>query len=211
MRLALFDFDGTLCRENSWHIFLRQELKCITAHSLFLGIAIVSRRLGLIRSETLKNIALTPFRGWTREQLNRHGSALYLQHLSPALNPVALEELEKCRRNGFHPVVVSGAFDFILQQFCLSHDFKDWESTRVAFDGPNCCGRLEGAEMRGNEKVKWLEKRFKYQYVDWNSSIAFSDEISDLPMLRMVGSGFLVGKTKVEKVTLPKGIKKGTW
>lgn len=211
MRLALFDFDGTLCRVNSWQVLLRRELARPTPRSLWLAAAIATRRLRLIRSETLKDVALGAFRGWSRAELDRHGAEFYAQHLAPVLIPAALKELAARREAGFQPVVISGAFDFLLRPFCEAHGVADWECTRVAFDGPRCQGRLAGPEMRGAAKVEWLARRFAGQPVDWAGSVAFSDELSDLPMLQRAGTGYLVGDREPLTAALPAGVQRGAW
>lgn len=211
MRLALFDFDGTLCRVNSWQVLLRRELARPTPRSVWLAAAIALRQLRLIRSETLKDVALGAFRGWSHPQLDRHGAEFYARHLAPVLIPAAVRELESRRQAGFHPVVISGAFDFLLRPFCGAHGVTDWECTRVAFDGPTCLGRLAGPEMRGPAKVDWLRHRFAAQPVDWAGSVAYSDELSDLPLLQIAGTGYLVGTREAATVALPAGVQRGAW
>lgn len=211
IRLALFDFDGTLCRVNSWQVLLRRQLVRPTPAAVWLAGAIALRQVRLLRSETLKDVALAKFRGWSRAELNRFGADFYGECLRPVLFPAALAELERLRTAGFRVVVISGAFDFLLAPFCETHGVTDWECTRVAFDGERCAGRLGGAEMRGEAKVAWLERHFAGQTVDWAGSVAYSDELSDLPMLRRVGTGWLVGDRVPRTTGLPDGIQWGAW
>jgi HAD superfamily hydrolase (TIGR01490 family) len=211
VKLALFDFDGTLCRVNSWQVLLRKLVARPSVEAARLTVAIAARQARLIRSERLKDITLARFRGWTRAELDRYGQQFYSAWLQPALLPAALTELDRCRADGFRVVVISGAFDFLLAPFCAAHSIADWESTRIAFAADRCLGRLAGPEMRGDEKVGFLRRHFANEPVDWAASVAYSDELSDLPMLQAVGTGFVVGDHLARDAELPAGLKWGSW
>lgn len=202
MKLALFDFDGTLCRENSWKVFLRDRLSRPGGHWPWLAMATLARMVRLAESEGLKNAALRGYRGSDASVLGEVGEDLYRLHLAPRMYRQAIETLENCRREGFRVLVISGAFDFMLAPFCREHGVDEWRGTSVGYIGGRCTGQLECGEMRGDEKVRWLEEHLGGADVDWEASVAFSDEVVDLPMLRLVGKGFLVGKGRglVDKV-----------
>ena len=210
-RLAIFDFDGTLCRVNSWQVMLRWQVTRSSFKAVKLAGAVALRQLRLISSETLKDVALADFRGWSRTELERFGKDRYEQSLRPQLVPAALAELDRCRAAGRQVVVVSGAFDFLLAPFCAAHGISDWEATRVAFAGERCLGRLAGVEMRGEAKVEYLRRVWADVDVDWAGSVAYSDELSDLPMLTLAGTGFVVGDRVPRHTCLPAGLAWGTW
>jgi len=65
--------------------------------------------------------------------------------------------------------------------------------------------------MRAEEKVKFLQQQFVDTPVDWSASVAYSDELTDLPMLRCVGNGFLVGGHIARSAKLPAGLRWGAW
>jgi len=125
MRLALFDFDGTLCRVNSWHVLLRWLLRERRPASLKLGLALVARQARLISSESLKNIAFDRFRDGSRDELDALGRQIYENHLRPEVIPVSLATLLQHRTDGFRVVVISGALDFLLEPFCKEHGLVD--------------------------------------------------------------------------------------
>ena len=211
MRLALFDFDGTLCRVNSWHVLLRWLLRERRPASLKLGLALAARQARLISSASLKNVALARFSDASRDELDALGRRIYENHLRPEVIPAALATLQRHRTDGFRVVVISGAFDFLLEPFCREHGLVDRVGTGLAWDGDRCRGRLGGPEMRAEEKVKFLQRNFADTPVDWSASVAYSDELTDLPMLRCVGNGFVVGGHISRSATLPAGLRWGSW
>ena len=165
-RLALFDFDGTLCRGNSYHLLL-VDLLCSSPRS-FLRIApwFVVRQLRLIPGPALKNAVLAEFRGWPRARLADFGRAFYARRLRPRLMVKAIAEMDKRRTEGFVLVIVSGAFDFLLAPFCAEHCIGVCAGTKCDFSGDTCLGRLAGAEMRGEVKRQFLHAQFAEQGVD---------------------------------------------
>jgi HAD superfamily hydrolase (TIGR01490 family) len=211
MRLALFDFDRTLCRVNSWHVFLRWLLRERRPASLKLGLALAVRRVRLISSESLKDIALALFRDGSRDELEALGRQNYGNHLRPEVVLVALAALRRHRTDGFRVVVISVAFNFLLEPFCQEHGLVDRVGTGLARDGDRCLGRLGGPEMRAEEKVKFLRRHFAATPVDWSTSVAYSDELTDLPMLQCVGNGFVVGGRIPRSAAPPAGLKWGSW
>jgi HAD superfamily hydrolase (TIGR01490 family) len=193
-RLAIFDFDGTLCSRNSYHVLIKNRLQAGWAPFWGVGFKVVLRRLGLVKSEHLKRKVVAEFKGWSRDKLADFGQFLYKQELRPFLRPAALEELKRCRIEGLLPVVVSGAFDFFVQPFCAEHEIDVYVCTQLAFSLDVCLGCLQEPEMRAEHKRTALRQLFSEYEIDWEGSCAFTDELSDLPLLEMVGRPCLVNR-----------------
>ena len=198
-RLALFDFDGTLCRGNSYHLLLVDLLRGSPRSFLRIAPPFAVRQLRLIPGPVLKNAVLAEFRGWSRAKLADFGRTFYARRLRPRLMTKAIAEMEKLRTEGFVLVIVSGAFEFLLAPFCAEYRISLCAGTQLAFAGDTCLGRLAEEEMRGEGKRRFLQTQFAAQAVDWQASYAFSDELSDLPLFEMVGHRFLVnGKSSIK-------------
>ena len=191
-RLAVFDFDGTLCSRNSYHVLLQDRLRSGLRPCLSITTALALRKLRLMTSEQLKNVVLAGFHGWSAERLGALGQRLYDNDLRPWLRPMAIQELRTRRADGFVAVVVSGAFEFLLRPFCVEYGLEICGCTQVAFSGERCLGHLAGPEMRAEHKCKALRDRFDKEQVDWGGSCAFADEPADLPVFQMVGQPFMV-------------------
>lgn len=203
-KLALFDFDGTICRGNSFHLLVAERIR--SWHGLFQVLpALILRRMRVVRGNVLKNTLLSQFRGWPRTQVRDFGAVFYARKIRPILMRSALAEMALRREQGFQIVVVSGAFDFVLEPYCEEHMVEHRQGTELAYSGEICMGRLRGEEMRGEQKRLWLTNRFAGVSVDWDASFAYSDEWSDVPMLAMVGNPRMIniaGKPPLH-MTLP--------
>lgn len=211
MRVAVFDFDGTLCRINSYHVLLRWTLAQKDYFSVRLGTALAARFAGLKSSQALKCLALSRLRSWTRAEVDSLGRQLYVLHLKPKLIEAGLTELRRRRNDGFRVVLVSGAFDFLLRPFCAEHGLDVFAASEVAFNGDQCLGRLAGEEMLGTKKVNFLMQYFAGNKVDWDESWAYSDELADLPMLRLVGNPVMINAPQRPLSGLPATIRFERW
>ena len=210
-RLAIFDFDGTLCAINSWHIFLKWLLSECRISSARVALTLAARGAGIVSSAALKNVALGRLHRMPRSEVDAVGIRLYQRSIRPRLLPDAINALKQRQERGYRVLVASGAFDFLLQPFCAEYGIREWIATQPAYDGDFCLGRLDGLETRGIEKRRRLLEYLAGQPVAWLDSVAYSDELSDLPLLTLVGTGYLVGNKIGEPVALPAGIRRGSW
>jgi len=211
-RLALFDFDGTLCRLNSYHVFLSWLMKRPTPNSLKLMGAVALRKAGLVGRPTLLNIALGSLKGKTRAEVELIGKSIFKATLLPNLNKMGIAEMQKKRDEGYGLVILSGAFDFILKPFCDFYQIDHWQSTRLAYTNGICCGHLEGPEFLGDEKRIYVQNYFSQSSINWMESCAYSDELVDLPLFSLVGTKILILGHRPQQIPyLPENIKRVIW
>jgi phosphatidylglycerophosphatase C len=210
-RLALFDFDGTLCRLNSYHVFLRWLMRHPTPTSLRLLSTIALRKAGLVTRPALMGMALQSLKGKTRGEIELIGKEIFETKIVPNLNEIGISEMQKRRTDGYDLIVLSGAFDFILKPFCDLYGIDHWRSTRIAYVNSICSGRLEGEEFLGEAKRLYLQGHFIERNIDWAESCAYSDELVDLPLFSMVGTKIFVAGKSQQQIALPDGIQHVFW
>jgi len=170
------------------------------------------RRLRLISSRLLKNMALRCLAGFSRAEVEALGHSLYQQQIKPNLVKDGLLEIARRKEEGYAVLILSGAFNFILSDFCQENQIPHCYSARVAFQGDTCLGCLEGAEMLGPEKLAFLKERpFAEQHVDWAASCAYSDDLTDLALLQRVGQPFLVGSIAKSSLSFPAHFQRVAW
>jgi len=190
-RLALFDFDGTLCAGNTLHLLIRHLLSGRASASRIASWAL-ARKLRFVSSRRFKNGILAALPSGDREALRRLGEELYVQRVRPLLRSRGLAELERRRREGYRVIVVTGAFDFLIGPFCREHELAECLCCAVARDEPSGTWRIDGAEMRGEDKVAAVLGYLGTEPVDWPGSTAYTDDVRDLPLVRMTGQRYLV-------------------
>lgn len=191
--VALFDFDGTLTRRDSFLPYLRQLLG---TPALFLRLLQTSPVLlgylgGWVANDRAKETLLrTCINGWSLERLEQVAHDYARQQLPGLLRPEGMARLDWHRDQGHTCVLVSASLDLYL---------KPW-AARQSFDGLLCSslqvddqgkvnGLLAGENCHGEIKVKlireWLAGR------DVGTLYAYGDTRGDLPMLRMADEGYL--------------------
>jgi HAD superfamily hydrolase (TIGR01490 family) len=210
-RLAIFDFDGTLCRLNSYHVFLRWLMRRPAPISLKIMSATALRKAGLVTRSTLMNIALNSLKGKTRDEVELIGRSIFEKTILPNLNKIGISEMKNKHDEGYDVIILSGAFDFILKPFCDFYEIDHWHSTQITYSNGICTGRLNGIEFLGEAKRRYLQDHFFESKINWPESCAYSDELADLPLLSMVGSKFFVVSNSRRQSSLAEDIQCVHW
>jgi phosphatidylglycerophosphatase C len=211
LRLAIFDFDGTLCRVNSYHVFLKWLMKRPTPIALKVMGVTALRRLKLISRPFLMKIALESLKGKTREEVELIGRSIFEETILPNAHKTALTEMKKKRDAGYTVLILSGAFDFILKPFCDFYEIDHWHSTQILYSNELCTGGIDGIEFLGTAKRDYLVEYFSESNVNWGESCAYSDELTDLPLFSLVGSKFFVLNGSQRDMLLPEDIQCASW
>lgn len=193
-RLALFDFDGTLCADNTLHLFMRHLLANRRGVPGLIGWS-VRRKLRLANSRSFKEGILGLVAGLSEPELDALGGEIYTARVRPRLRKEGLLELAEMQRQGYRVMLVTGAFDFLVAPFCAEFGLGETLCCRVERKHGKCTGRIQGAEMIGGEKVLAIRAALPGAEVDWPQSRAYTDDPSDRPMLALVGTRFHVRGT----------------
>jgi HAD superfamily phosphoserine phosphatase-like hydrolase len=209
--LAIFDFDGTVCRLNSWQVLVRWLLRTGGLTTVRVGLGLAGRAGRVVDRPKLKRIALAHLDGWSRSEVTALGQQLYERQLGPALIPGALDELRRRREAGFRVVIATGAFEFLIRPFCADYGVRDLVAAPLEWSGDRCRGYASRVEVEGIEKLRRVETLLTGEQVSWTASVAYSDDLVDTPVLTRVGCGFLVGGGLPRSAELPPGVLHGTW
>ena len=185
MNLALFDFDGTITRNDTWTPFLRfsaTRRRMIVA-GVLLSPLIVGYKFGWISARRSRPIvAGVAFRGRRAEVVRIFGRK-YAQDILPGLvRRQALDRIEWHKTQGDAVVVVSAALDVYLTHWCESIGVEVI-CTQLEDDGGTLTGRLVGGECCGEEKVKRVRQR--YDLNRYPVIYAYGDTDEDREMLEL--------------------------
>jgi HAD superfamily hydrolase (TIGR01490 family) len=192
-RFAFYDLDGTLVSSNVVTQFVyyvrrlpsrRQALAkgALLAASLpwLGGLELVSRRAF--------NVWFYRFyRGMRRDWLLAMAEGLFETVIRPAIYPGAPALVKRDRAEGFRTVLVTGSPDFALGPVVRYFGFDRLVANCLEFSGGVATGRIRPPVLAGREKVAAIERLCRQYNVDTAESKAYSDSLSDLPMLEAVG------------------------
>jgi len=111
----------------------------------------------------------------------------------PRVFPEMLEEVHTHQDAGRPTFIVSAAGNDVVESLAAVLGMEGGIGTRYEVDSKgNFTGRLEGPFVYGPGKVEAMQRFADRHEIDLGSSYAYSDSLSDLPMLRAVGNPVVV-------------------
>lgn len=98
-----------------------------------------------------------------------------------------VQRLTALRQDGVEPVFVSGSFVELLGPIAKALDVRYVLATHLLNDGQKYSGRIAMPQTIGAGKALAIHSFLADQEVDSRNCWAFGDDISDVPMLELVG------------------------
>ncbi len=190
---AFYDLDGTLVRTNLVHVFgynarnqqglLRSVVRTATTLAsvpFFAAADFYSRRL-------FNDLFFKRYKGESEDRLRYLSEELFENVLKPAIFPGAYELIDKSKRLGLRQVLVTGAIDFTVVPLARHLGLDDWVCNRLEFVDGKATGRLLPPVMAAATKASWMRVYAEREGLSLSDCYSYSDSMSDLPMLSVVG------------------------
>ena len=215
-RLAVFDLDGTITREDSFLAFLlfaytRQPRRWWRAP--LLACAVVMHKTGLKPNDWLKSFFLRHVLGHlTRTAREEMVQAFLPGFLSTHLRNKARDQIHAHRLAGEFILLLSASPDFIVRPIAADLGIEEVICTVCAEDAQTrLTGTLKGGNCYGPEKGRRLEAWLAASGEKWDT-VAYSDHHSDLTLLTNATEGFAVNPTpKLRALVAPLNIPIVDW
>lgn len=195
MRLALFDFDGTLTTRDTLMPFLRYYAGTgpFLAGLLRLAPQLAAYTLRVQRNDVTKESVLRHFlRGVDIDQLQRIGVEFAREQVPTLIQPATMERLRAHRARGDVCVLVSASLDVYVAPWAKAQGFDTVLCSSLELDGGSVTGRLLGRNCYGAEKVNriqtWLAGRKPVNIV------AYGDSRGDREMLALANEAYYRGR-----------------
>lgn len=183
--LALFDFDGTLTRKDTYRRLLRfavGDLRFYAAVAALLP-AFVSYLLGRVPHAELKIRVLTRLLGgWPATRYRELADRFAREEVPRLLRADAVARLRWHRERGDRVIVVSASMRDWLEPFCREQGVE-LLCTEVEIVEARLTGRLAGLNCRGLEKVQRI--RAHVDLARYATVHAYGDSRADRPMLAL--------------------------
>jgi HAD superfamily hydrolase (TIGR01490 family) len=192
-RFAFYDFDGTLTRGNVVRRFAylarRQpargraalkSVKLVLSVPLWIGLDLYSRRL-------FNEAFFREYRGFRKDWLWGQASSLFEDEVKPSLYPAAARLIERDRAAGFSPVLVSGELDFALEPVVRYLRFEGILCNSPEYENGVATGQVVRPLIAEGAKVEAMSRYCRERGGEMAEAKAYSDSLSDLPMLEAAG------------------------
>src|SRR4029079_16217350 len=100
--------------------------------------------------------------------------------------PGAYELVDKSRQLGLRQVLVTGALDITVGPLAKHLKIDDYVTNRLEFVDGSESGRLLPPVMAAATKASWMRIYAEMENLNLSDCYAYSDSMSDLPMLSVV-------------------------
>ncbi len=196
MKLAVFDFDGTLSPQDTLPFLLKQWKKFgyprMKRYRVYASVSGLYLRYKLGRGSR-ENIRKEGMRKFTRifAGMGKKEFREFLQRSSvnilSELSDQIVSEVKKTKAAGYHIVLLSGCYETFLKYVGEALGIDTVIGTEIHYrDG--CVDIKTPLEIvSGEVKTKRLRAYFAGKDVDWAGSVAYADSMSDISILEMVG------------------------
>jgi HAD superfamily hydrolase (TIGR01490 family) len=191
---AFFDLDKTLMAGSSGMQFARiAASQGIVGRRQLLSWGVEHLRYRLrgttdARTGEVLKVARELIRGLPARTIDRMGPEV-MAAILPRVFPQMLEEVYVHQDAGRRTFIVSAAGNGVVEQLAHVLGMDGGIGTRYEIDAEgNFTGSLDGPFVYGEGKVTAMREFASQHGIDLAASYAYSDSLSDLPMLRAVGN-----------------------
>ena len=190
---AFYDLEGTLVRTNLVHtlgFYARNQPGLISSFKKSAA-TLVSLPVFAITDQysrkVFNDLYFKRYKGQSEDRLRFFAQELFETVLKPAIFPGTYELLEKSRSLGLRQVVVTGALDISVNHLMDHLGITEYAANRLEFVNGRATGRLLPPVMAAATKASWIRVYAEREGLSLSDSYAYTDSMSDLPMLSIVG------------------------
>lgn len=197
MKLAIFDFDGTLLMRDTlpvlgkeWMRQKRSRLKYITTYLVIIPLLAIYK-MGLLTRERFKLSVVRKFnrlfRNMSQEEIGAFFAATY-EGMVDLFNPQVLDELKALRAQGYCCILLSGAYSTLLQTVAKNLGIETVIGTELIYQNGIFDHHKELDIIDGPGKLEVLKRVVpSWETVDWQASRSYGDSYSDRFVMEIVG------------------------
>jgi HAD superfamily hydrolase (TIGR01490 family) len=192
---AFFDMDKTLIAENSGSLFFKHRYRqgAMDGWELAKGLAAyLQYKLGILDIQTWTREMMVQFRGQSERALVREANQIFRDLVRPVIYPEAAELVREHREAGHVVVIVSGATKYVVRPLAECLGVKHFLYTRLETENGRFTGRVIEPICFEQGKIYWLQQLVDQQRIDLAKSWFYTDSITDLPLLELVGHPVVV-------------------
>jgi HAD superfamily hydrolase (TIGR01490 family) len=210
--VAFFDLDKTIIAKSSTLAFTRPMFKAGLLSGSTLAKAGIAQAYYQAfgadhdQLERVKEELSAMTKGWDKAEIEALVTETVDEVITPLVYAEALAVIEEHRGRGRRVVVISASPEEIVRPLCRYLGIEDVIATRAGVDDE---GRYTGEielYAYGSGKADAIKAMAEEDGIDLEASYAYSDSITDLPMLEMVGHPIVVNPdTELAAVAAERG------
>jgi HAD superfamily hydrolase (TIGR01490 family) len=190
---AFYDLEGTLVSTNLVHTLgfyaqrqqglwqtVKKSAETLAKLPFFAATDFYSRNV-------FNEVFFRSYKGLSEDRLRYFSDDLFEKVLKPAIYDGTFELIETSKKIGLRQVVLTGALDFTIERLMDYLGIDEVAPNRLEFVNGYATGRILPPVMASATKAIWIREYAEREGINLSDSYAYSDSISDLPMLSIVG------------------------
>ena len=190
---AFYDLEGTLVSTNLVHtlaFYSRRQQGILSTVKKSIGTLAKLPLFGitdLYSRNVFNEFFFQSYKGESEDRLRYFSDELFEEVLKPAIFDGTAELIAQSKKIGQKQIVISGALDFTIARLMDYLGIEEYAANRLEFVNGFATGRILPPVMASATKAKWMREYSEKNDISLSESYAYSDSISDLPMLSIVG------------------------
>lgn len=205
LRVAIFDFDGTLYKEETFQLMMNHMKNHPIYHKnykrFYLSILpiYISYKLKLYPEDRMKerlmHLYVSSFGNISKQDLMSYFNEAALK-MEKNFNDEVVARLKEHKQEGTYTMLVSGAYTMLLNSIPTKDLFDKVIGTELPVQGEMIDRHQRLYHIQGERKNESILKALEGKNINWENSFAYGDSYSDLPVLEMVGNPVAVQPDK---------------
>ncbi len=192
---AFFDVDKTILAENSGTLYFRAlydrgEVEWSTLLSNMVSYA--QYKLNLLDLDNWTKRTMRNFRGQSERTLMRESKRWFRDYVLETVYPEAEQLICEHAARGHVVALVSGATKFVIRPLAEHLGVRHVMHTHLEVEDGHFTGRVLDPICFGEGKIYWLQQLIDREGIDLARSYFYTDSITDLPLLELVGHPHVV-------------------
>lgn len=190
---SFYDLEGTLVSTNLVHTLgfyarrqqgLMRSFKKSATTLLSLPVFAITDQYS---RKVFNDLYFKRYKGQSEDRLRYFAQELFDEVIKPAVFPGSYELIERSRSLGLRQVVITGALDLSVKPLMEHLNITEYVTNRLEFVNGVATGRLLPPVMAAATKASWIRTFAEREGLSLSDSFAYTDSMSDLPMLSVVG------------------------
>ena len=190
---AFYDLEGTLVSTNLVHtlaFYARRQQGIWQTVKKSAGTLAKLPFFGvtdLYSRNVFNEVFFQSYKGLSQDRLRYFSEELFEEVLKPAIYDGTPELIAQSKKIGQRQIVITGALDFTIERLMNHLGIDEYKANRLEFVNGYATGRILPPVMASATKAQWIREYAEREGINLSESFAYSDSISDLPMLSIVG------------------------
>ncbi|AOV07099.1 HAD family hydrolase [Sporosarcina ureilytica] len=197
MRVAIFDFDGTLYSKETYQILmdhLKEHPLYRKRYPQFMRSILppyIASKAKLYPTEKMRERSMQIYLNALNE-LTIEEADIYFEQIAQKMredfNEAVVDKVKEHASDDFYLMLVSGAYTPLLHTAVQGLPFDTIIGTDIPVTNGKITSKSPVYHIQGTRKNEKIQQALQGKKVDWQNSIAYADSYSDLSVLSLVGN-----------------------